>query len=516
MPSKPRTDIATLQKSGVNLLAAAAAACPHGLMLEEAGRVVYANPAYARLVGARSPAQVLGKAVSQLPHPGSVPLPPRRKRRSANNHDEASAPEYQTTRWPFRAQGWPLAISVVRDVAERHRLEKQLHDSQKMEAVGRLVGGVAHDFNNLLTAITLYSDLLLEAVREAGPKRQAQEIRGAAQRGAQLVRQLLAFTRQQPLAPRVVSLNAVLAGMCDMLERLIGEDIELELRCQEPLGAVRVDTGQIQQAVLNLVMNARDAMPEGGRLTIETHNRQLARRAARRHGLGAGPYVMLTVSDTGCGMDEHVRARLFEPFFTTKRMGEGTGLGLAMVYGFVTQSGGAVSVASKPQRGTRVSVLLPLCPAVPEPLHAEPRPSRAGTPRQETVLVVEDDPAVRSSVAQLLREGGYRVLEAADGSQALRLARESAGHIDLLLTDVVMPGGCGCDVARSLRARQPDLRVLFISGYPAAATAAAADAVLLYKPFSHRTLLGKVREVLDTPLPALVAVSETVRGDHAC
>ena len=330
-----------------------------------------------------------------------------------------------------------LALHIVRDVSEMKRLEHRLRESEKMEALGRLVGGVAHDFNNVLTAITLYADLLLERTPR---RREAEEIHLAAQRGTAIVRQLLAFARQQPLAPRLVSLRTVIGSMRGMLEPLLGENIELISRFNCETDTVRVDPAQMQQVVLNLVMNARDAMPQGGQIRIATAHCTLTERSAQRHpGLAPGDYVSLTVSDNGCGMDEKVRAHLFEPFFTTKRTGEGVGLGLSMIYGIVHQSGGVVSVASKPGVGTRVTIHLPRQAAAK--VSDEEGTTSAGTlTGTETILLVEDDHAVRSSMAHLLTENGYHVLQARDGDQGLRLARAHSGAIDLLVSDIVMPG----------------------------------------------------------------------------
>ena len=466
-------------------------------MIEQAGRVVYANPAYARLAGFSTPASVIGKSVEAL----AIPAKSARKSRADGN---AGPPEFESIRLEFRRGPQPMALHVVRDVTERRRLEQRLRESEKMEALGRLVGGVAHDFNNVLTAITLYSDLLLERTHR---RREAEEIHLAAQRGTAIVRQLLTFARQQPLAPRLVSLRAIVSSMRGMLEPLLGENIELITRSEGDRDAVHVDPAQMQQVILNLVMNARDAMPEGGQVRISTGACTLSAHAAQRHpGLRPGEYATLIVADTGCGMDEQVRKRLFEPFFTTKRVGEGVGLGMSMVYGIVSQSGGTVSVSSKPGKGTRVTIHLPCSTADLAAEAAGGDTAEAGT-GTGTVLLAEDDHAVRSSVAHLLMETGYRVLQARDGEQALRLARAHTGHIDLFISDVVMPGMCGCDAVRQVRELHPETQALFITGYPAKASTAAAGAKLLYKPFSRAMLAEKVREILDHRPSAAVAVS---------
>ncbi|MGI9104001.1 MAG: ATP-binding protein [Terriglobales bacterium] len=476
-------------ESATHFLEAAANACPHGLMVEKAGRVAYANPAFAHMVGFNTPSQVLSRRLDRLPKPHIAS-----KRRSAQGANDAE--QLDSMRLQFRGGASDLALHVVRDVSERIRLERRLRESEKMEALGRLVGGVAHDFNNVLTAITLYADLLLEGAPPQR-RREAEEIHLAAQRGTSLVRQLLAFARQQPLAPRVLSLGSIVVSMRGMLEPLLGEDIELVTNLDSNHDTVRVDPAQMQQVLLNLVMNARDALPQGGQVKIETGACPIHARSARRYpGLRPGRYVRLVVTDNGCGMDEQVRARLFEPFFTTKKLGEGTGLGMAMVYGIVTQSGGMLWAASKVGKGTRVTVLLPVAQA--EIVGDDDSPVAAGAANgTETILVVEDDPAVRASVAHLLAHGGYRVLQARDGEQAIRLARAHTGAIDLLISDVIMPDMNGSDTARHIQHLHPGIAVLFISGYPAAARSASTGAPLLYKPFSRAVLAQKVREILD-------------------
>lgn len=495
--SVSRSATSVLTEMGTEFLAAAANACPHGLMVEQAGRVVYANPAYARLAGFVAPRDVIGKRVSELGVPGKC-------KPAASANGNGCAPEFQTVRMQFRRGRRPLALQVVLDVTERKRLEQRLRESEKMEALGRLVGGVAHDFNNILTAITLYSDLLLERTQRC---REAEEIHLAAQRGTSLVRQLLALARQQPLAPRVVSLSTIVGSMRGMMEPLLGENIELITKFDTLHDLVRVDPAQIQQVILNLVMNARDAMPKGGQVRIATVACTLDARSAQRHpGSHPGAYCTLSVTDTGCGMDERVRTRVFEPFFTTKRVGEGVGLGMAMVYGIVTQSGGTVTVASKPGKGTRVSILLPRCAARAAAEDAGPRSEEAPT-GSETILLAEDDHAVRTSMAHLLLEAGYRVLQARCGEQATRVARAHSGDIDLLISDVVMPGVGGFEAARQVQKLHPETEVLFISGYPARARAAAAGAKLLFKPFSRAVLAEKVREVLDRRPAAATAAA---------
>jgi PAS domain S-box-containing protein len=391
---------------------------------------------------------------------------------------------------------------LVEDVTQQRSLEAQFRQAQRLEAVGRLAGGVAHDFNNVLTAITGYSDLLLEDLDPSDPKRgDIEEIRTAAKRATVLTRQLLAFSRKQVLQTRVLNLNEVVQTLEKMLHRLIGEDVKLKLSLASDLGAVRADPGQLEQVVLNLAVNSRDAMPNGGRLTIETANIVLDEAYARDHaGATPGQCVMLAVSDTGIGMDAETRSHLFEPFFTTKELGKGTGLGLATVYGIVKQSGGYVWVYSEPGRGATFKIYLPRVQETVEsqaPATIE-QPAVGG---RETVLLAEDDPSVREIVAQVLAQKGYRVLRAPDGQTAIEMARGQRGALHLLVTDLVMPGMTGRELAETLRAERPGLRVLYMSGYTD--DAVVRHGVLeegmpyLQKPFTPRALAAKVREVLD-------------------
>jgi two-component system cell cycle sensor histidine kinase/response regulator CckA len=403
-----------------------------------------------------------------------------------------------------RGPGGPVACyeGLVEDVTEQRSLEDQFRQAQRMEAVGRLAGGVAHDFNNILTAITGYSDLLLEDLGPEDLKRpDVEEIKAAALRATALTRQLLAFSRKQILQTRVLDLNGVVGTLEKMLQRLLGEDVKLELSLASALGAVRADPGQIEQVIMNLAVNSRDAMPTGGSLTIETANVDLDEAYAREHaGASPGRHVMLAVSDTGIGMDMKTRSQVFEPFFTTKELGKGTGLGLSTVYGIVKQSGGYVWVDSEPGRGATFKIYLPQVDELPEELNllASVEPVAGG---RETVLLAEDDPSVRAVVSDVLTQKGYRVLRAPDGQTALEMARAQPGEIHLLVTDLIMPGMTGRDLAEVLTAERPGIRVLYMSGY-------TDDAVVrhrvleegmpyLQKPFAPRALASKVREVLD-------------------
>ncbi len=391
---------------------------------------------------------------------------------------------------------------ILRDTTERQSLQTQLLQAQKMEAVGRLAGGVAHDFNNLLTAITGYADLLLEDLSvEAAGREEVEEIKKAAHRAAALTRQLLAFSRQQVLATQVLDLNALVGDMEKMLRRLIGEDIDLRTGLARDLGAVQADPGQLEQVIMNLAVNARDAMPHGGKLTIETANAELDGTYAREHvPTEAGRYVMLAVTDTGIGMDEGTKAHLFEPFFTTKEQGKGTGLGLATVYGIVKQSGGYLWVYSEPGKGTTFKIYLPRVEGAPRPA-AQPPVAPGSLRGSETILLVEDEAAVRNLTRRVLQGYGYTVLPTEDGQEALRAAHEHHGPIQLLVTDVVMPKMSGRELAQRLGPQRPEMKVLYLSGYTDDAIVhhgvLEPGLAFLQKPFTPQTLARKVREVLD-------------------
>jgi PAS domain S-box-containing protein len=390
-------------------------------------------------------------------------------------------------------------IGILRDVSERRLLEEQLYHAQKLEAVGRLAGGVAHDFNNLLTAISGFSELLLEELPPGtGPHGEVQQIKSAAERATALTRQLLAFSRKQIMRPVHVDVNALIIDMERLIRRVIGAQVSIRTIFEEPLPAVHTDPTQLEQVLLNLVVNASDAMPDGGTLTIETGTVTLGEAyAARHHGVVPGPYVCLIVSDTGTGMDRETRDRIFEPFFTTKA--GGTGLGLSTVYGIVRQSGGHIWVYSEGGIGTTFKVYLPVSGHAPTP-HSAPEVVQTfgGT---ETILVVEDEDAVREVARAMLQRRGYSVLVARDGDQAMRVAKAHLGPIDLLLTDVVLPRANGRRVAERLRSERPGTRVLFMSGYTEEAVVHQgvldAGARLLEKPFSEAALTLRVREVLD-------------------
>jgi signal transduction histidine kinase/CheY-like chemotaxis protein len=392
----------------------------------------------------------------------------------------------------------------VQDLTERRRAEEQVRQAQKMEAVGRLAGGVAHDFNNMMMIIMGFSDFLLTNLERSDPRwSDADEIRKAAERAMHLTRQLLGFGRQQLVARHVLSLNEVVSGMERMLRPLLGEDIRLVTRLSVGLGGVEADYGQMEQVVMNLALNARDAMRGGGRLTIETMDVDLPEGYAYRNigiDIPAGPYVMLLVSDTGHGMTPEVKARLFEPFFTTKPATQNTGLGLATVYGIVVQSGGYIWVDSEPEKGTTFRICLPRIESE-EVLTEEPAEASRSGRGSERILLVEDEDAVRSVAARVLLNQGYTVIQAHNGAEALKVLEEMAPNIDLILTDVVMPDMGGLVLAEQLRARWPALKLLFMSGY------AEGDKVqpgfqevhswFLQKPFSAESLALKVREVLD-------------------
>lgn len=384
------------------------------------------------------------------------------------------------------------------------RSEEQLLQAQKMEAVGRLAGGVAHDFNNMLSVILGFSDLALKKLDPADTlHRYLVEIRKAGQRAASLTQRLLTFSRAKMMQPRVIDLNAVVADMEKMLRRLIGEDIELVTSLAPQLRRVRADPAQIEQALVNLSINARDAMPRGGRMAIETSNMTLSEEDARRSlNLRSGDFVSLSVTDTGVGLTNDVKAHLFEPFFTTKGPGKGTGLGLSIVYGIAKQSGGDVRVESEPDKGATFRILLPSVEPRSEESRFPPAQSQSLS-GHETILLVEDEEAVRQLVLEICEKAGYKVLESPDGPHAIDLCAKHAGPIDLVVTDMVMPQMSGQELATRLREKCPNLKVLFISGYTDSEVFDSKEdlgkAPFLQKPFSPDAFMVKVREVLDNP-----------------
>ena len=405
-------------------------------------------------------------------------------------------------------------ISNDRDITERRRLESQLQQAQKMDAIGRLAGGVAHDFNNLLMVISAYAELMLDSLGSEHPlRRNVQEIMTASRRAADLTRQLLAFGRKQMQSLQLLDLNRVIREINEMLPRLIGEDIQLIFAPGKNVGKVKADPVQIEQIVMNLAANARDAMPNGGKLTIETADAHLDESYIQRHSIvPPGEYVLLAVTDTGEGIaPEHV-AHIFEPFYTTKAEGKGTGLGLATVYGIVKQNGGFIWVYSEPGLGTTFKIYLPCAQYEPE----QKRPLKLVEemlPGTETLLLVEDESAVRQSEREFLTLNGYSVLDARDGRDAISIAREYDGTIDMMITDVIMPHMSGAKLAEQLLLERPGMKVLFVSGY-AETTVLRHGAIdvttrFLQKPFSLKMLAKKIREVLDAPLPAALASLST-------
>ena len=474
------------------------------------GRFVEANQALATMLGYASAGDLIGRDISAFYQD------PAERPRLVSQYASIDRIEGVDVRWkrrdgsplvvrltgrPIRAgEGTPSFEMIVEDVSERKALEQQFRQAQKMEAIGRLAGGVAHDFNNLLTAMGGYSDLLLEQLADGDPRRHdVIEIKKAADRATALTRELLAFSRKQILQPQAVDLSIVLEGLKPLLRRLIGEDVEVLAIPAAKIGLVRADRVQIEQVIMNLAVNARDAMPSGGRLTIETRDVTFGPdRAGAHQVVPPGRYAMLAVTDTGCGMDAEVKSHLFEPFFTTKEAGKGTGLGLATVYGIVKQSGGHIYVDSEPQQGSTFEIYLPCL---------EQQTAAAGSSRPglltgtETILLAEDEDAVRNLTRSVLTRQGYRVLEARTGSEALAVAARFPERIDLLLTDVVMPEMGGRELSRHLLMKRPDIKVLYTSGH-------ADDTVVrtltlepgmsfLTKPFTPEGLTATVREVLD-------------------
>ena len=484
-------------------------------VLDAAGAIRYASPSVSRLLG-YAPEELIGLLMVEMVHPDDLEptLQVFAEGVATGQGGRLLELRFRHKDGTYRmleAVGRyllddPLVQGVVinaRDVTERKSLERQLLQAQKMEAVGRLAGGVAHDFNNVLTAILGYTGLLLDGLPTLSPLRpDLEEIRRAADRAAGLTRQLLAFSRKQVLELRVLDLNELVADLDKLLQRLLGEDIEVVTNLDSTLGAVRADAARLEQVVVNLAVNSRDAMPHGGRLVIETRNAELDDSYAREHApVRPGRYVMLAVSDTGTGMSAETMSHVFEPFFTTKEAGKGTGLGLSTVYGIVKQSGGYVWCYSELGHGTTFKVYLP---RVDEPIDRLPVRAAAGpTHGSETVLVVEDESELRALTRRVLEKRGYTVLAARTADAASALARDYTGPIHLLLSDVVLPGASGGALADELLARRAELKVLLMSGYTEDAIVhrgvLAANTAFLHKPFSAEGLAAKVREVLDRP-----------------
>jgi len=518
----------TLRLSEEKLRAAFEHAATGMALVAADGRCLQVNPALCRLVGYRED-ELLGMSLQGIMHPDEVHSdrdlmrqllaidPPASVREVRCLHRSGAALWVTWSASQVRdAAGDPLyLVCQLQDVTGRKlaeekqaKAEEALHRSQKLEAIGRLAGGVAHDFNNVLGVITGHGELARKEIPEGHPsRRRLEHMLQAAERAAGLTRQLLAFSRKQVQQPRLLDLNTVAADLQNMFERILGEDIESEVRPGAGLGLVNADPTQIEQVLLNLIVNARDAMPKGGRLTIETANAELDDAYATAHPPAlAGRFVMLAISDSGTGMDAETQQRAFEPFFTTKPRGEGTGLGLATVYGIVKQSGGYIWLYSEPGRGTTFKVYLP---RVDEVAHAtdavQPAPAAPVPCGDETLLLVEDSAALREMILEVLEQHGYKVLPAGHGEQALEVLRAHAGAVDLLLTDVVMPKLGGKDLADQVRVLRPGIRVVYMSGYTEGAISRSgilADGVaLLEKPFTSDRLIRAVREALDRPEP---------------
>jgi len=509
---------ALLRRSG-KLVAALLESASQGILgMDQSGRIVLANPKALEMFGYQQE-ELLDATVEIL-------IPESRRTAHARQRDDFFA--HPRTRpmgigmdlcgrrkdgkeFPVevslsyvRTSEGVFAIAFVNDISQRKNLEDQLLQAQKMDAIGRLAGGVAHDFNNMLTVVAGYNRMILDEVSPLDPIREyAEEIERAAERAGALTNQLLAFSRRQIIQPRVMNPNTAIVQTEKMLRRLIGEDIELVLKLSPDTGNIKADPSHIEQAIVNLVVNARDAMPQGGRITIETQDVILDDSYASTHvGVQPGPFIMIAVSDTGVGMDVETRRRIFEPFFTTKERGKGTGLGLASVYGMVKQVNGDIWVYSEPGRGTTLKMYFPrVGEALCDEGEAEQPPPRAAA--SETILLVEDDKVLRELTLRILRKLGYTVLVAAGGAEAIEIAGSYTGEIALLLTDVVMPNMSGRQVADSLQSRHPGLKVLYFSGYTD--TMVVHHGVLdngldfLPKPFTREALAQKIREILSRP-----------------
>jgi PAS domain S-box-containing protein len=478
---------------------------------ESEGRYLDVNEAFLDLLGYQRK-EVVGRTAADLEF-WAEPLDRGEMIRQLERDEKVAKHQmrYRTAKGKIReaevsaesieVDGKRCVLAITRDVTEVMQLEAQLRQAQKMEAVGRLAGGIAHDFNNILGIIIGYSDLSLGLIAPGDPvKRYVSGTKQAAKRAALLTKQLLAFSRKQVVFPRTLDLNEVVRNTTDMFLRLVGEDIAVEFHSTAPLGSIKADLGQVEQVLMNLVVNARDAMPSGGRIMIETREAELDENYVSQHQEAhVGHYVVLAVSDTGCGMDQTIQSQIFEPFFTTKGVGHGTGLGLSTVYGIVKQSEGNILVYSEPGKGTTFKVYFPRVSETTEELvlskdEAEPRGG------SETILVVEDDKDLRKLTVRLLLDAGYRVLEAKDGESALRIMATSGAGIDLLLTDVIMPETSGPELAKQAEEGHPMTRSLFMSGYSGDMIKRHGLLIqedsFLEKPFTRRSLLTKVYAAL--------------------
>ncbi len=486
-------------------------------LLDQKGQFYYASPSFQKILG-YTPSELVGRKAFSLLHAEDR----ARARKSFEEALESGTGRTMQYRckhkdgswvllesgvsWATDASGAPLkAVVVSRDIGERKRLEEQVRHAQKMEAVGRLAGGVAHDFNNLLTAMNGYADLLMRSLDLKDPRRaDVTEIKETVGRAAVLTQQLLAFSRKQVTKPMVLDLNQVVSTVEKMVRRLIGEDVQLRTHLAPDLVKIRADVGQVEQILLNLSVNSRDAMPKGGSLEIRTTNETVDAPRAAETGLPEGAYAVLLVRDTGCGMDKETLAHLFEPFFTTKTRGRGTGLGLSTVYGIVQQSNGHIRVESVEGEGTEFRMYFPPAVAVESPVEgsAEMEEFLKGT---ETLLLVEDDRSVRTMAGRVLVQSGFRVVEAASGEEALQWLDQNRDPIDLLVTDVVMNGISGLELSKRVVAQRPGTRVLYLSGYMESDTRnsilAEVASSFLGKPFRPRDLIQKIRETLDAPPP---------------
>jgi PAS domain S-box-containing protein len=479
------------------------------------GRILQANPALVNMLGYESEEELC-----KLNMEHDVYHDPRQRQSLIDEHSQKDDFHNLEVQWKRKDGNIITALlngrrvagpdhaqtyyeEFAEDITQRRILERQLFQSQKMEAIGRLAGGIAHDFNNLLGVVLGHTEILEEfAGRDRRLQRSVEAIQSATQRAAALTTQLLAFSRKQMVEPRILDLNVAVREIEKLLRRVIGEDIELIIRVQPGAGTIQIDPGQLDQILMNLVVNARDAMPNGGKLIVETSSVALDDSYVGQHlGAAAGPFVLLSISDTGCGMDQETLSHIFEPFFTTKEKGKGTGLGLSTVYGIVKQCGGYIMAYSESGRGTTFKVYFPRVSGVPEAPRASSR--RAEIPGgHETVLLVEDETALRELTLGLLETAGYTVLEATNVEDAIRLAESAHHKIDLLLTDVVMPGMDGHELSRRLTSKFPTLKVLYMSGYTDDVIAHRGvlngGTTLLQKPFGRAGLLGKVRQVLDS------------------